>query len=195
MKLMPKNKNGGVVTSTIMGVGGLIIGVIVILVIVSTLNNANLVAVDSTDTFTKLNESITFDVLNTPQVLSANSIPYVTCNAITHIHNQTRVGVLLGVTNITRTGCSIINATNVAGDFIGNGTLYVSYTYTRAVADTRNTITNLTSNFTQGIGNVSQKIPTILLIVAVVFLFGALVLLIRNAQSMGMFGGGGQGSL
>ena len=41
-KIVPKNKTGGVVTSTVMGVGGLIIGVIVILVIVSTLNNADL---------------------------------------------------------------------------------------------------------------------------------------------------------
>ena len=44
-KISPKkdmNKTGGVVTSTVMGVGGLIIGVIVILVVVQTLNSANL---------------------------------------------------------------------------------------------------------------------------------------------------------
>jgi hypothetical protein len=86
-----------------MGVGGLIIGVIVILVIVSTLNNANLLTTSSAEAYA---------------------------------------------------------------------------------------VGNLTSNFTQGIGNVAQKIPTILLIVAVVFLFGALVLLVRNAQAMGIGGGG-----
>lgn len=96
-------KKGGVVTSTIMGVGGLIIGVIVILVIVSTLNNANL--------------------------LTAGSVE-------------------------------------------------------------KGAVGNLTANFTDGIDNVSEKIPTILLIVAVVFLFGALVLLVRNAQAMGIGGGG-----
>jgi hypothetical protein len=100
-------KKGGIVTGTIMGIGGLIIGVIVILVIVSTLNNASLLT----------------------------------------------------------TGSAEANAVN-----------------------------NLTANFTLGIGNVATKIPTILLIVAVVFLFGALVLLVRQASAMGV-GGGNSGSL
>jgi len=104
-KIMPKkNKTGGVVTSTVMGVGGLIIGVIVILVVVQTLNNASLLG-------TATEESTTVD--------------------------------------------------------------------------------NLTANFTEGIDNIALKIPTILLIVAVVFLFGALVLLVRNARSMTSQAGGG----
>ena len=45
------------------------------------------------------------------------------------------------------------------------------------------------------INNVSSKIPTILLIVAVVFLFGALVLLVRQAGLMGIGGGNSGGSL
>ena len=94
----------GVVTSTIYGVGGLIIGTIVILVVVQTLNNASLLGANTAEA----------------------------------------------------------NATNA-----------------------------LTANFTTGIANVGNKIPTILLIVAVVFLFGALVLLIRNANLMGVGGGGG----
>ena len=104
-RITPKNKTGGVVSNTVMGVGGLIIGVIVILVVVQTLNDANLLGAEST----------TVEV----------------------------------------------NATN-----------------------------RMTGNFTAGIDNISSKIPTILLIVAVVFLFGALVLLIRNAKSMGVGGGG-----
>ena len=102
-KLQMKNKRGGVVTSTILGVGGLIIGVIVILVITSTLLNANLLTSGSAE---------------------------------------------------------------------------------------KNATTDLSANFTEGINNVSEKIPTILLIVAVVFLFGALVLLVRNAKVMGVGGGG-----
>jgi len=101
--LIPKNKKGGVVSNTVMGVGGLIIGVVIILVITSTLLNANL--------------------------LTANS----------------------------------------AED---------------------NTTSDMSANFTAGIDNISEKIPTILLIVAVVFLFGALLLLMRNARSMGIGGGG-----
>jgi hypothetical protein len=102
-KLIPKNKVGGVVTSTVMGVGGLIIGVIVILVIIQTLNSSKLLGTATTE----------------------------------------------------------------------NATVY-----------------SMTANFTEGIGNISGKIPTILLIVAVVFLFGALILLVRNANLMGVGGGG-----
>ena len=105
--LMQKHaKKGGIVTGTVMGIGGLIIGVIVILVIVSTLNNA---------------------------------------------------------------------------DLLTTGTVE------------KGAVGNMTANFTSGLDNVSAKLPTILLIVAVVFLFGALVLLVRQASAMGI-GGGGQAS-
>lgn len=103
MKLFPKNKTGGVVTSTVMGVGGLIIGVIIILVITSTLLNADLLTAGSAE-----------------------------------------------------------NAS----------------------------ASDMQTNFTTGINNISAKIPTILLIVAVVFLFGALVMLVRQSNAMGVGGGG-----
>ena len=102
------NKKGGIVTGTIFGIGGLIIGVIVILVIVSTLNNANLLTAGSAE---------------------------------------------------------------------------------------KAAVSNMTANFTDGLNSVSAKLPTILLIVAVVFLFGALVLLVRQAGLMGIGGGSSGGSL
>ena len=100
---MLKDKRGGVVTSTVMGVGGLIVGTIVILVLVTTLLDASLLTGGST-----------YD----------------------------------------------------------------------------NAATNMASNFTSGIDEISDQIPTILLIVAVVFLFGALVLLVAQARRMGVGGGG-----
>ena len=103
--IVPRNKTGGVVTNTVMGVGGLIIGVIVILVITSTLLNASLMTADTKE--------------------------------------------------------------DQAADA-------------------------MEGNFTKGINNISKKIPTILLIVAVVFLFGALVLLVRQSKAMGV---GSTGSL
>ena len=50
---------------------------------------------------------------------------------------------------------------------------------------------NMTANFTAGIDNVSGKIPTILLIGAVVLLFGVIVLLVRQSQAMGIGSRGG----
>ena len=54
-----------------------------------------------------------------------------------------------------------------------------------------NSANDLATNLTSGIGEVGNKIPTILLISAVVLLFGALALLIFQAQKMGMFGQAG----
>ena len=48
----------------------------------------------------------------------------------------------------------------------------------------------MAGNFTEGINNVSSKIPTILLIAAVVLLFGVIVLLVRQAGAMGIGAGG-----
>ena len=53
--------------------------------------------------------------------------------------------------------------------------------------------TGMAQNFTNGIDNVSGKIPTILLIGAVVLLFGVIVLLVRQSQAMGI--GGSSSSL
>jgi len=48
------------------------------------------------------------------------------------------------------------------------------------------TAQGMAGNFTIGINNVAGKIPTILLIAAVVLLFGVIVLLVRQAQGMGI---------
>lgn len=53
-----------------------------------------------------------------------------------------------------------------------------------------NTTSAMAGNFTEGIDNVSTKIPTILLIGAVVLLFGVIVLLVRQAGAMGIGAGG-----
>lgn len=50
--------------------------------------------------------------------------------------------------------------------------------------------TNLSSNLTAGISEVALKIPTIMLIAAVVLLFGVLVFLVARSKQMGIGGGG-----
>ena len=51
-----------------------------------------------------------------------------------------------------------------------------------------NSSTWMAANFTEGIDNVSEKIPTILLIGAVVLLFGVIVLLVAQSKRMGIGG-------
>jgi len=54
-----------------------------------------------------------------------------------------------------------------------------------------NASTRMATNFTAGIDNVSSKIPTILLIAAVVLLFGVIVFLVQRSKQMGIGGTGG----
>jgi len=102
--ILQMKKKGGVVSDLVFGVGGLIIGVIVAFVIVSTLLDANLLTAGSTE----------------------------------------------------------------------NATAY-----------------SMAHNLTTGVNQVASKIPTILLIGAVVLLFGVIVLLVAQSRRMGIGGGGG----
>jgi hypothetical protein len=53
-----------------------------------------------------------------------------------------------------------------------------------------NATSRMIANYTAGIDNVSGKLPTILLVAAVVLLFGAIVLLVQRArQTTGATGG------
>ena len=97
-----KGQTGGLITGLIFGIASLVIGVIIALVIVSTLTNANLLTAGSTE----------------------------------------------------------------AG-----------------------AVGNLSANFTSGIDNVSAKIPTVLLVAAIVLILGVLVLLVGAWQRMRIGGG------
>ena len=47
----------------------------------------------------------------------------------------------------------------------------------------------MVSNFTKGVDNVSSKLPTVLLVAAIVLILGVLVLLVSNWQRMRLGGG------
>lgn len=52
-----------------------------------------------------------------------------------------------------------------------------------------NTVDNLTSNFSTGVQNISSKIPTVLLVAAVVLIIGVLAVLVAVWQRMRLGGG------
>ena len=54
----------------------------------------------------------------------------------------------------------------------------------------KNATDRMVGNLTAGIDNVSSKLPTILLVAAVVILFGVLVLLVARARAMTAGSGG-----
>jgi len=51
-------------------------------------------------------------------------------------------------------------------------------------------VDNMIINYTEGINNVSEKLPTVLLIAAVVLLFGAIVFLVQRSRSITATQGG-----
>jgi len=93
----------------------------------------------------------------------------------------------------------------IVGDLIsGTGGLVISVVVILIIVSTllgANLLTNgseydnvtdrMAANFTSGIDNVSAKIPTILLIAAVVLLFSVLVVLVARSRAMGIGTGGG----
>ena len=182
-------------TALVMGIAGLIISIIIAFVFISTMTNADLIGNDNVYTSTVLNESVTFVATNTAQTLDAAAYAdreagaSITCNDLTYIANQSITGASLALANITRTGCSVINASmlNAAGTG-NNGTVYVSYTYTTTVAKTKNTVNNMSTNFSAGINNVSAKVPTVLLVGAIVLILAVLALLVGIWQKMRMGG-------
>ena len=58
-------------------------------------------------------------------------------------------------------------------------------------SDSQLATNRLRANFTKGVDEVSAKLPTILLIAAVVILFGAIVLLVQRTKAMNIGGSGG----
>jgi len=191
MGLTPISKKGGVVTNTVYGVGALIVGVIVVLVIVTTLFDAQVLGTAAITNLTVTNESYS----GLAQGIWLNRTTYTLASAnastynfiITQVYNQTDPSSVLPAANYTvglNTGI-IQNGTNAEYD---NVTVSYAFYHTGTTPTENATATRMQANFTEGLNNISEKIPTILLVVAVVFLFGALALLISVARRMGLNG-------
>lgn len=182
MRTIPKSKKGGIVGNTVFGVASLVIVTILIYVVIQTVDNSSIVT--QYDTITTTNETGAWLNTTTYTVSNSGDSGFQTLT-ITEAFNATdNVSIATGNFTVSGAGFTNASATNWAD-------VIVSYTYQRYTTE-QDSVEGLKANFTTGIGDVGDKIPTILLIVAVVFLFGALVILMRQAKSAGM---GGSSSL
>ncbi len=89
-------------------------------------------------------------------------------------------GLIFGVASLV---IGVIIAFVIVSTLTGAGLL-------TANSSEANATDNLAANFTSGVDNVSSKIPTILLIAAIVLILGVLVLLVGAWQRMRIGGGG-----
>lgn len=181
MRNIRKKGDLKLVSGLIFGVIGLVLLVIIGLMIVTTILNANLMK--GTSVLTTRNES---GYLNssagvyTLAGFNAHNYDYT----IVQIRNATG-GVLVTSASYTFNSAlgTITNSTAVVYP-----TVNITYTQINSTAY-EDTATGMAGNLTTGTNNVSDKIPTILLIAAVVLLLGILVFLVVKARQMNIGGG------
>ena len=87
------------------------------------------------------------------------------------------IGGIAGLVILVIVSLLIVDTLNGAGLLTAGGT-------------SANAVTGMIGNYTSGINNVSSKLPTILLVAAVVLLFGAIVFLVQRARQTTQSTGG-----
>jgi len=184
-----KNTDRGVAGLTILLSLVVFLFVIGLLVMIFALMGGNMqdAMYDST-TVSVTNESVTFNALNTAVDLSVVDVRSVVCiTTPTFVANETTTGGTLLVGNVTLTSdCTLLNATALA-DMIGNGTVFVSYTYTW---DADNTATDVMNDTTSSIASVTDWFPIFIVIGAMVVLILLTVIIISSIRGSGMISGG-----
>jgi len=125
-----------------------IIGVVLVIGIYITASIQDVTKAEDT-AGTVLNESVALGVLNAAQDLTVVNLEDVSCT-FTSATNQTAEGEALTSGNFTLADCTLLNATAL-DDAIGNGTVFVSYTYTyTATTDASNSAGDVVSALATG---------------------------------------------
>jgi hypothetical protein len=178
-KLNKRGQTGGLITGLVFGIAALVIGVIIAFVVVSTLSNAELMTAGRTIGTAVLNEA---GFINS-STYTLTLVGTTTTNfAITTARNATS-GTVIDAANWTISGGVITNATPVAWK-----TVHFNYTYD-TYSDEEVATGYLTTNFTEGVNNVSAKLPTALLVAAIVLILAILGVLVGVWQKMRTGGG------
>ena len=183
VKFNKKGQSVGLVTGLVFGVATLVIAVIIAFVITSTLSDANLLNAGR-ETITTNNEAgfinettYTLDGASDARAVSGS---YAITGAVNNTDNETILAA-----NYTVSDSGIVSNLTV--------TIYqdvnFNYTYTQKTNE-EFTTDSLTANLSEGVDNVSSKIPTVLLIAAIVLILGVMMLLIVTWQRMRVGGGG-----
>ena len=184
LKKYQKKGQASLITGLIFGIASLVIATIIAFVVVQTLTGADLLTTGRT-TDTVVNETVT------PVSAGVNLAKYTddstfSCGTITAISNATG-DLLISSGNYTQTGCLLQNLTI---EFPGTDSWLVNYPYTIKTKEEQSS-ERLSANFSKGVNNISEKIPTVLLVAAIVLILGVLVLLVAAWQRMRLGGGGG----
>ena len=179
------NKKGqiGLITGLVFGIASLVIGVIIAFVIVSTLTDADLLS-SAEVTTAVVNETGTLNVTAGTETLDEVTVKRHGYALTALWGNSTTDYETIPLVNASVSSAGVV--TSIAGTFFTDG--LISYTYiTYTNEDYSSSL--LAGNFTEGVDNVSDKIPTVLLVAAIVLILGVLVLLVGTWQRMRIGGG------
>jgi len=176
-----RGQTGGLVTGLVFGIATLIVAVLVAMVIISNVSSIDDDVYTTVSGANVINETVTGASATDGDVLAKfGTKSNVQCTAV-EILNATNA-VVIPAANYTLglTTCNL-NFTAVSTGYIGYD-VKATYGWTyRATTDAAN---NLQGNFTEGIDNISGKIPTVLLIAAIVLILGVLAVLVGVWQRM-----------
>src|SRR3990167_10573597 len=172
-----KGQSAGLVLGLVFGIVSLIIAVIIAFTMVSTLSNANLLSNGRVLT-TATNES--GFVNSSGYTLSAfNTLRHASL-AITTVRNDSGIVITSGNYSVDASGIVTNLSTAWAGTFF-------DYTFDNRTNEEISTEL-LRTNYSLGVNEVSDKVPTLLLIAIILLIMGALALLVGVWQRMKMGG-------
>lgn len=181
MKQKRGQANIALTAGLIFGIATLIVGIIIAFVVVSTLTDANLLTSDR-DTYTVTNESGGY-INATGYTLDEYDANTRLDFTITAAYNASD-GELIAAGNYTLSNGVVTNATVTV-----YSTANFSYSYIER-GETERSATQLSGNMTAGVDNVSSRVPTVLLVAAIVLILSILAVLIGIWQKM-RYGGTG----
>ena len=182
--MISKKAQSGLITGIIFGVASLVIGVIIAFIITSTLSGANLLEKDSITVINETEAWLNQTGYTLAQVSGSTSSYAISVMYLARVasygYNET-----VPVANYSVNSAGVVrNATVIE---LAN----VSISYTLKTKSTEELSQDtLIGNFTEGVDNVSDKIPIVLLVAAIVLILGILGVLVAVWQRMELGGGG-----
>jgi multisubunit Na+/H+ antiporter MnhC subunit len=198
-----KGQSGGLVIGLVMGIASLVIAVIIALVITQTLGDAGLLdSTVPTTQITVINETQAFAngstyPLDQSFALNTSNSGFALTDAwgkSLQTDGTYDVQYINLPSNLTvNTTGYLANSTNFNGTGLFQGNLSVSYTFNTisgSIPIASATFSNLTSNFSSGVNKISEQIPVVLLIAAIVLILSILAVLIGVWQRMRFSGSG-----
>lgn len=175
-KFLQSKKGQGTVSALVFGIATLVVAVIIAFIVVSTLSGADLLK-EGRSSNTVNNETGAINATGYTLDLYGETASVDSSFAIVRFLNLTD-NSSISSGNYTVSSGIVTNASSVVWSSVS-----ITYTYNNYTTDELSS-ERMIANMTAGVDNVSAKIPTVLLVAAIVLIMSLLVLLVGAWQKM-----------